>query len=49
MGGLGEFLVNSSALVSQAKARGKEEFALLEAKMKEELALAEDRMKEELA
>jgi len=35
---LGEFLFHSNALVSQAKARMKEEFALVEARMKEELA-----------
>jgi len=47
--GLGDFLINSSVLTTQAEARGKEELALLKAKMKEELALAEQRMKEELA
>jgi len=36
--GLGEFLVNSSALAGEVEARMREELALMEAKMKEELA-----------
>ena len=46
---LGEFLVQSNALTSKARARMNEQLVVVESQMKEELALTEGRKQDELA